>query len=319
MNRFIVVVMAGLTALLGMSQAWAQTFPSRPIKIVSGYPPGGNNDTGARIFAKELERRVNQPVIVENKPGAGGTIGTRFVAQAAPDGYTLLFADIGSMSNILSKNGLDVFKELVPVSLMLTGSWVLYVTTKHPVKTFQDLVAYAKTRPPGAQLNLGATNIFSTLAVGVLKKRTGIDFVNVPYKGQAPVALALASGDVDLAFDSILLYKPLLESGKLRALFVTRKSTLLPDVPTAAQAGVPDFEPDFQGGMWAPVGTPKDIIAKLSAEFAAVVAVPGLPERVRATLGSETANASAEALRLDAEIALRFLAEAARIANFQPE
>jgi tripartite-type tricarboxylate transporter receptor subunit TctC len=312
---------AAFTALAAIGPATAQTFPNKPIKIISGYPPGGNNDTGARLFARELEARLKTPVIVENRAGAGGTIATRYVASAPPDGYTILFADINSMTHYLSKNGLeDVFKQLTPVSLMLTGSWVLYASAKLPVKTFDELIAYAKSRPGGTKLNFGATNVFSSLAMGVLEKRAGQSIsVHIPYKGQAPVAQAMSTGEVDLAFDSVLLYKPLIDAGKIRALFVTRKSGLLPGVPTAAEAGVPDFSPDFQGGMWVPAGTPPEIVSKLTAEFTAIAAMPDVQQRIRNNLGSEPASGSAEALRLDAEAGIKFQAEATRLANFKPE
>lgn len=311
--------LVALTAFAASNVALAQdgSYPNRTIKIISGYTPGGNNDIGARIFAKELEARVKQPVVVENRPGGGGTIGTRFVTRSAPDGYTILYADVGSMSSMLSKNGIEVFKELTPVSLMLTGTWALYISAKHPVKTLQELVAYAKDRP--GQLNFGATNIFSTLASEVLKSRTGLTFVNVPYKGQAQVSQALASGEVDLAFDSVALYRSLIDAGRIRALFLTRKSSMLPDVPTSAQAGVRDFEPDFQGGMYVPIGTPQAVVSKLTSEFTAIVKIPEVRDRIRTSLGSEPSTGSAEDLRADVEIGLKFLAEATKLANFTPE
>lgn len=305
-------------AFLVPALASAQAWPSRTVRVISGYAAGGNNDTGARIFAKELEARIKQPVVVENRPGAGGIIGARSVAQATPDGYTMLFGDGSITSSVLFKNGLDPFTEFAPAGLMLTGPYLLYVGGKHSATNLQQLVAYSKARPD-QKLNFASLNNLAALAMVVLSNRTGINYLNVPFKAQAPIVVGLTSGELDMSFDSAVLYKPAVDAGNVRALFATRKSFLLPNVPTAAQAGLKDFEIGFHGGMWLPAGTPKDIVAKISAELEGVMKNPEVQNRVRSTLGSEPADGKAESLRAEADYSIRFWKEAAKLANYQPE
>jgi len=314
-TAFVAAIASGL---LLPSLVWGQAYPSRTIRVISGYAAGGNNDTGARIFAKELEARIKQPVIVENRPGAGGIIGARSVAQAPADGYTILFGDGSITSSVLFQNGLDPFVEFVPAGLMLTGPYVLYISGKHSAKNLQELVAYSKSRPD-QKLNFASLNNLAALALVVLSNRTGINYLNIPFKAQAPIVVGLNSGELDISFDSAVLYKPAVDSGRVRALFATRKSFLFPDVPTAAQAGLRDFEIGFHGGMWLPAATPKDIVAKLSSELAGVMKSPEVRDRVRSTLGSEPADGTADSLKSEAEASIRFWKEAAKLANYKPE
>jgi tripartite-type tricarboxylate transporter receptor subunit TctC len=247
----------------------AQSFPTKPIKIVVPFPPGGPIDTIGRLIAQHMSSSMGQNVIIENRPGAGGTVGANAVATAPADGYTLLMGSTTtlSISPFLYKNiGYDPVKGLTPVATVSVGAMVLVVNPSVPAKTVQELVAHAKAN--AGKLNFGAgTASPPHLAVELFKASTGTNIVFVPYRGAAPAVTDLLSGQIQLMIDATGTLLPHIESGKLRALAVTSSSRnpVLANVPTMVEAGVRDYVLDFWTGVVAPAGTPPDVIAKLNA------------------------------------------------------
>lgn len=308
----------GAAAIFGcmiVSASWAQSFPSRPLRLIIGQPPGGLPDLAGRIYAKELEQRLKQPMIVENRPGASGLIGARAVATAPPDGFTLHLSTGVNQSRMLMKNGLDLDNELAPVSILFSGPWVLMSRASLPVTSFAELVTHAKSK----QVNFASPGVLNSLAMGVIEARTGLDYLNVNYKGSVPIVQALLTGEVDITMTTSPPFVPTLQSGKLRALFVTGKSAALPGVPTAEEVGLGNFRGGYNLGIWVPVGTPKDIVARLSSEFAAVTALPRVQEAIRNTLGGEPVGSTTEEMRRVVDAELRFWGEAVRNAKYVPE
>ena len=248
----------------------AQPYPSRPIKMIVGFPPGGPTDTVARIAAERLSLSLGQPVIIDNRPGgAAGTIGFKAAAAASPDGYTLLSAPASmTIGPAIYKNvGYDPIKSFSPVAMIASSSDVVVVNATVPAKSIAELVAYAKANP--GKLHFGSPG-FATqphLSGEFLKLRAGVDIVHVPYRGSAPAVGDLLAGQIQLMFGSAANFLPLIEAGKLRALAVTGevRNPNMPGVPTMIESGFPEFVTRYWNGVVAPAGTPDVIIKKLSA------------------------------------------------------
>jgi tripartite-type tricarboxylate transporter receptor subunit TctC len=266
-------------------------FPSKPIKLVVPFPPGGNVDLSARILAPELARELGQPVVVENKAGAGGTVGLDAVSKSPNDGYTL---GIASPVNHLAAPSLypklpyDSIKDFTPVGLIASVPMVLVVGPSSSVKSVQELIALARSRN-GAMTMASAGGGSGNHIVGELfQDTTGVKFVHVPYKGSAPANTDLAGGHVDLHFDQLSSVLPLLQGGKLRALAVTtaRRSTLLPDVPTLAEAGVAKFDASTTLGLVLPGKAAPELAARLNQVLDKVLKQPNVRDEF-ARLGAE--------------------------------
>jgi tripartite-type tricarboxylate transporter receptor subunit TctC len=259
------------TALILPHTARAQAYPSKPIRIICPFPPGGGVDITARAIAYELARSLGQPVTVENKPGAGGNVGAAEGARAAPDGYTLFLtlSSLHSISPLLySQLPFDPNKDFAYITPLVIFNNVLVVSPSAPAKSVQELVALAK-REPGKLTFASSGNGTTVHLVGELfKSRAGIDIVHVPYKGSAPALTDLLGGNVTMMFDTIPSAVSQIKGGKLRALGVTgaKRSPLFPDVPTIAESGLPGFDAGAWYGLVAPAATPKEIIARLNAE-----------------------------------------------------
>ncbi|WP_342129238.1 Bug family tripartite tricarboxylate transporter substrate binding protein [Hydrogenophaga sp. OTU3427] len=248
----------------------AQPYPSRPLKLIVPFPPGGNVDLSARLLVPELSRELGQPIVVDNKAGAGGTVGLDAVAKSAPDGYTL---GIASPINHLAAPSLypklpyDAIKDFSPVGLIASVPMVLVVGSSSPVKTVQELVARAQSRG-GAMTMASAGSGSGNHIVGELfQDATGARFVHVPYKGSAPANTDLAGGHVDLHFDQLSSVLALVQGGKLHALAVTtaKRSPLLPQVPTLAESGVPHFDASTTLGLVLPGGASPELVGRLNA------------------------------------------------------
>lgn len=256
---------------LGMGTAHAQgaeaAFPDRPIRLIVPYPPGGSTDPAARLIASDIGPRLGQNVVVENRAGAAGAIGTEAVARAAPDGYTLLLhTSVISTDPTLKKNApYDVKRDLAPVTLAVTGPYLLVVNPSLPVRNVAELIAYAKANP--GKLNFGSAGQASSghLIGELFKKAAGIDMVHVPYKGGGPSIVGLMGNEVQLLFDTFGGSRALAESGKLRAIAVTgpNRASLMPDVPTVSESGLKDFSAVYWLGIFAPAKTPQGIVDKL--------------------------------------------------------
>ena len=312
-----------LAGVLAGGQALAQgeqAYPNRLIRIVVGQAPGGINDVLARLYAQELTPRIRQQVIVEHKPGGEGVIGARVVSTAPPDGYTLHIGTSTNQSRLLLKNGLDLLKELAPVSVLVTSTYVLFSSGTHPFRTLADVVAWSKANP-SVKLNFGSAGAFNLLAMAMISDRMGVNYITIPYKGASPAAQALAANEIDLSIGNVPPYLPLIKAGKIRALvaFNSRKLASLPDAASAPQAGLSNFNIGTSNAIWAPPATPKEVIARISSEFAAITRLPGVQDRIRSLLDAEPIGSTPEEMRRIVEADLRFWEEAVRVAQFTPE
>lgn len=265
-------ILMALTTILTVSQVAAQqgsgaSYPDRPIKLVVPYPPGGSTDPAARLLAADIGTRLGQPVIVDNRPGAAGAIGTEAVVRAAPDGYTLLLhTSVISTDPTLKKNAsYDIKRDLVPVSLAVTGPYLMVVNPTLPVRNVGELIAYARAHP--GKVNFGSAGQGSSghLIGELFKKAAGIDMVHVPYKGGGPSIAGLVGNEVQLVFDTFGGSRSLVEAGKLRAIAVTspERSGLMPEIPTVMESGLKDFSAVYWLGIFAPAKTPQAVVDKL--------------------------------------------------------
>ena len=311
------ISLAGVAFLA--SHACAQipgVYPARPIVVIVGQAPGGIMASVSRLYSVELSPRLKQQVIVENRPGADGLIGARAVANAAPDGYTLHIGTGSGQSRLVMKTGLDLLKDLVPVSVLMSSAYGFFSSNKY--KTFDDVIAMAKANP-GHEFNFASAGAFNTLAMAMLKAQTGINYVAVTYKGGVPIAQALAVNEVDFTIGATASFLPLMKAGRIRLLFLTRKSASLPDVPDSSRLGLQNFTPGTNIGVWAPSATTITVVNRLSAEFAAVTRLDAMQEKIRSAFDTEPVGSTADEMRRIVENDLRFWTEAARVAKFIPE
>lgn len=277
-------VLAAACAVAG-TPAWAQSYPSKPLRIVVPQLPGGGNDTIARMIAQKLTVALKQQVVADNRPGAGGLIAAELVAKSAPDGYTLLLANVATMAiipNVQKKVPYDPVKDFEPVSLVASAPLLVVVHPSLPVTSVKQLIALAKAKP--GQLNYASNGVGSSthLATEMFKMMTGTKMVHVPYKGLSAATTDLMSGQVQVMFSSAVAMMPQVKAGRLRAIAMTgaKRSPAIPDVPTVAEAGVPDYEAGSWYGICAPAGTARLIVDQLSREIAAAVKSPDVIERL---------------------------------------
>ena len=264
--------------LLAPMVAWAQAYPSKPIRMVVNFPPGGVNDVTARVIAPPLSKALGQPVVIENKPGAGTTIGTDFVAKAAPDGHTVMVAASSTaiVPSLYKTLPYDAKKDLAPVALIGSTTNYLVVGPKTPVKTVAELVEYAR-RNPGKLNYASSGNGSSThLSVELMKQQANFYAVHIPYRGVGPAMAALLGGEVDFLFDAGPASIPSIRAGKARLIAVSTRarSPLFPETPTLIESGFPDFDVDSWTGIMTTGGTPQPVVERLAAELQAVVAQP---------------------------------------------
>jgi tripartite-type tricarboxylate transporter receptor subunit TctC len=267
--------------------AWAQSYPNRPIKLIAPYPAGGGVDAVARLIGERLATRLGQPIVVDNKPGAAATIGGDALAKSAPDGYTLMVGSITdyAIAPHVHKNlSFDVRKDFAPIVEMGYGTVILVVSADFPPRNVKDLIALAKSKP--GELSFASSGIggLQHLNGEMFKQMAGIDLVHVPYKGTTQLLPDLLAGRVPMAIDSLPAHLPHIKSGKVRVLAVasaTRAATL-PDVPTMAEAGLPGYESATNYTLFAPAGTPKDIVALLNKETNVILQMPDVREKLQA-------------------------------------
>lgn len=281
----------------------AQTWPTKPIKIVLGFPPGGATDILSRDFAAKLGDDLKQQVIIENKPGAGGTIGADIVAKAAPDGYTLT---IGTSSNhaiavsLYKKLPYDPVKDFAPITMLAVSQNIVVINADVPANNIRELVAYAKANP--GKLNFGSSGngTISHLTGEMFNTLNGTQITHIPYKGSAFVFPDLLSGQISVMYDSTISIGSMVKSGKVKALAVTgaKRSVLVPDLPTVAESGNPGFESTNWFGFFAPAATPKDILARLNAAAVKVLAAPDLQARFAMQGAEVVANSPGDALNM---------------------
>ena len=262
--------MAVLLACAVAPPALAQTYPNKPIRMIVGSSPGGPIDFAARLAAQKLTEALGQSVVVDNRTGAGGTIGTEYVARSTPDGYTLLMASAATLCitpALYPKIPYNTLKDFAPVSTVAAVSYVVVVNPGVPAKTLQEFIALAKSRPGQLRYGSAGSGSVTHLAVELFRSMAGIDVAHIPYKGAGPAMIDLLGGQLDFMFDSVLTSTPLVKAGKLRALGQTagRRSPVLNEVPAIGEAALPGYDVSTWFGLVAPANTPRDIVNKLNA------------------------------------------------------
>lgn len=263
-----IAISACLAPMAAYAQTAAMDYPNRPVKIIVPFAAGGGTDLVARLLSVKLSDRLGQRVIVDNKPGGGGSLATESVVRSSSDGYTLLFHTGTLAIDPSFKKNLpyDVRKDLIPISLVVSGPFFLVASPALPAKTVGELIAYAKANPK--KLNFGSPGIGSSvhLAGELFKSMADIDIVHVPYKGASPALAGLMANDIQIMFDLISTSKPLADTGKIKLLGVakTSRSADMPNLPTIAESGLPGYESSVWMGLLAPAGTPREVIQKIA-------------------------------------------------------
>jgi tripartite-type tricarboxylate transporter receptor subunit TctC len=282
---------AAAVLLLSTSAIPAADYPTRPVRFVLGFAPGGASDTMARTIATRLSENLGQPVVIDNRPGAGGNIAAEIVARSAANGYTMLLGNNGILAvnvSLYPKLGFDPVKDFAPVVLIASQPNILVVHPAVTAGSVKDLVALAKSKP--GQLNYASPGNGTTghLAGELFKRMVGVEYTIIPFKGGGPAALAMLSGECQFTFATALSVQPHIKAGKLRALAVTtaKRSASFPGLPTVAEAGVPGFDAITWHGIVVPAGTPKPVIARLNSEFNKLLQTADMRERLMA-LGSD--------------------------------
>ena len=311
--------MAGVLAVTTLPVR-AADYPTKPIRWIVPFPAGAT-DIQARAVAEKVQPRIGQPIIIETKPGASTAIGTEYVANAAPDGYTMLFTAsvLVTLKPLVKELKFDPDKAFAPVSLVAQGFFVAGVNPSLPVKSMAELIAYSKANPGKLNyVSLGRNSVM--LMVEQLKLQTGLDLTPIPYQGMAPGRIALIRNDVQFIIDGPQGLKPLADAGQIRLLMTAGPSRLatLPDVPNASEAGVPGYVAGYLLALLAPAGTARDIINRTSSEIAAAVNTPEL-KKLFIDSGGESVGSTPEALAQRLANDARKFAEAARAAKLQPE
>ena len=270
-------MLAAVTATLIATTAFAQQYPSKPVRFVVPYAAGGATDLIARVIGERLSAHLGQPFVIDNRPGAATLLGAQLVAKAEPDGYTLLMATSTTLAinaSLYKNLPYDPVKDFAPISLAIQHPFVLLVDPKLPAHNVKELVALAKSKPGQLAYASGGSGSFPHLAMAMFQAMTGIDVIHVPYKGSAPALTDLMGGQVAMIFDNTAL--TYVKSGKIRALAVTTKDRLsvMPDVPTLQEAGVPGYELAAWQGVIAPAGTPRPVVDKLNANIVQLLREP---------------------------------------------
>ena len=300
----------------------AQDYPTKPVRLVVPFPPGGGNDTVGRIVAQRLSTAFGQQFIVDNRVGGGGTIGTEYVAKAVPDGYTLTLGFVANFAMLpgLAKSNFDPINDFAPISLIALGYQVLVVQASFPAKTVPELIALAKAKPGYYNYATGGNGSPLHLAAELYKQATGVDVVHVPYKGSAPAATALLSGDVQMLFGGVVSTLPHVRSGKLRALAVTSPSRIdaAPEIPSLAELGYPGVDPSSWYGLFAPAGTPRAIIDRLHREVVAFSKEPEYREQLRKQ-GQEARPGTPEELARFVKVEFEKYARVIKAANIKAD
>jgi len=295
--RFAATVVA-LGACASPAIAQSTDWPTKPIKFISPFPPGGSVDPLARLVAAKMAETFNQQVIVENKTGASGSIGTAYVAKSPPDGYTYVFVfDTHAVNPSLIPNlPYDTLKDLAPVMLVGTSPMAITTQASKPYKTFADVIATAKAKPGTVSFGTVGAGSLGHLTMTLLQQAAGIQLVHVPYKGGGPMTTDVLGGQIELAIASVAQQGPHVRGGKLRALAVTgdKRSHVLPDVPALAEQGFPGFSALAWWGIFAPGGTPRPIIDKFHAELVQILNRPDVHKQLTDTLGMDVAASSPE-------------------------
>jgi tripartite-type tricarboxylate transporter receptor subunit TctC len=310
MFRMFTRAVATLAALAAATLVSAQSYPTKPIKMIVPFPPAGSTDISARAVAAKLGERLGQPVIIENKPGAGGNIGSDVAAKAAPDGYTLVVGTVGTHAinqSLYSKMPYDNLRDFAPVILLSTTPNVLVTQPGFPANSVKEVVERAKAKPGEMTFASSGSGTSIHLSGELFNSMAGTKMQHIPYKGSGPMLIDLMSGTVNIAFDNLSASMPHIKGGKLKALATTgsKRSPALPDLPTVSEAGLSGYDSTSWNAVYVPAGTPKEIIDKLNRELRVILESPetrkffaeqgaegggGTPEQLGAFTRAETAK-----------------------------
>jgi tripartite-type tricarboxylate transporter receptor subunit TctC len=312
-----------LAVLLCCSTAALAQFPAKPIHLIVPFPPGGGNDTVARAIAQQIGPELGQPVVVDNRPGAGGSVGAELAAKAPPDGYTLFLAGVGSHvvnPNLHAKLLYDPVKDFAPITLIASAPSVLVVNPSVPAQTIAEFTAYARANPGKLNYASNGNGSAAQLAAAMYESMAGVKMVHVPYKGIAPALTDLLGGEVQLMFGTVVALVPHIQAGRLRALAVTgkKRSALLPNVPTLRESGLPEYEAGSWYGIMAPAGTPRPVIDQLHAEVVKALKQPEVAKRLAAE-GAEVIGSTPEEFGAHLRSELARVGSVVRAAGIQIE
>lgn len=301
LKQILIATSVAFFSLIQMP-AFAQNFPTKPIRFIVPYPPGGPLDTIARLTGQQVSQRLGQPVIIDNKPGAGGNLGADAVAKSAPDGYTILMGAVATHAinpTLYKKMPYDAAKDFAPITLLVSTPNVLVVNPSVKARSVTELIALAKREPGKLNFGSGSNGSAGHLAGELFKSMAGVDMTHVPYKGSAPAQQDLLAGQIQIMFDNLASAMPQIKAGKLAALAVTtaKRSALAPDLPTIAESGgaaLAGFDISTWFGVFAPAGTPKEIVAVLNQEFNRAIHVAEVKEKLDA-MGADALGSTPEA------------------------
>ena len=319
--HIILMVLAGLVPAALPGAAAAQKYPSKPVRIVVGFQPGGGTDIAARVIAQKLTDAFGSSFIVDNRPGAAGNLGADIVAKAAPDGYTIFMANSTiAIPSLFKSLPFDVRKDFAPLSVIALGPSVLTVNTGVAATDVKGLIALAKAKPGQLAYGSGGLGNITHLAAAHFCVMSGIEMIHIPYKGSAPSLVGLMAGEVQAVFSSVPAAFPHIISNKIRALGVSieKRSTALPNVPTIAESGLPGFYAASWYGLFLPVGTPRGVVDALSREIVKVMKVPDVRDKMLAQGFEPIGDTPAEFNKfLHSEIAL--WAKVVKAAGIKPQ
>jgi tripartite-type tricarboxylate transporter receptor subunit TctC len=298
-RREVIKLLGGAAMILPGAAGAVEPYPSRPIRLVVPYPPGGGTDIVGRVLGQKLHESLGQPVIIDNRGGAGGTIGTGLAAKSAPDGYTLLLVPTSHVINpsIYAKLPYDTAKDFAPITMVASAAILMAVHPGVPADTVSGFIEAAKARPQAlANYGSAGTGTVFHLTGELFKRLAGLPVQHVPYRGGAPTVTALLAGEIPLAFETMLALQPHVRAGTLRALAVTspRRSAIMPEIPTTAEAGFPPLVADNSYALFAPAGTPAPILARLHDATVAVLALSDIRDRLREQGAEVVGNSPAE-------------------------
>lgn len=310
------------TAVLGTSVSAATDYPTKPIRLVVPFSAGGTSDFLARTVAEKLGENLDTTVIVDNRPGAGGNIGSNIVAKADPDGYTLVLGTVGTHSindSVYKEMPYDAVKDFAPISLIAAVPNILVANPSVKANSVQELIALAKSNPGAITFASSGNGSSIHLSGEMFKSLAGVDMLHVPYKGSGPAVIDLLGGQVDIMFDNMPSALPHVREGKLKALAVTpsERSQAAPELPTIAEAGVEGYSAAAWFGLLAPAGTPQDVVNKLNAEMVKILAMPDVKERL-AGQGAEAVSTSPEEFAEYIKAEQKKWADVVKASGFQP-
>lgn len=313
----------GITLLALAAAVAAQPYPSKPLRFIAPFPPGGSSDVLCRLLGQKLAEVLAQPVVVENRAGASGNIGHEFAAKQPADGYTLVLTNNAALAinpHLFKRLGFDPHGDFAPVSMVASAGQVLVVHPSLPVSSVKELIALAKAKPGQLHFGSGGKGIPSHVAGETFKVATGVDIVHVPYKGTVQAVGDLVGGQLQLVFSDMVPAIPHIRAGKLRPLAVTvpQRSAALPDVPTMDEAGLPGFRSVVWWAVLVPRGTPADVVARLNADFGRIVKLPDVQERY-ASLGVFTEHSTPQQVSERMRVDLQEYAKILKAAGVEPE